>query len=72
MSGDVMKDLSDWVQLGDVAALVEKATGHRPCRATIYVWASTGKLRVADYRPLRTRRSWVLEFLNKHKKGIQL
>ena len=69
MSGDVMKDLSDWVQLGDVPALVGKATGHRPSKATVYNWAKAKKLKVANYRPLRTKRSWVLAFLKKHKKG---
>ena len=69
MSGDVMKDLSDWVLLSDVAALVEKTTGHRPSKGTVYNWAKSGKLKVANYRPLRTKRSWVRSFLNKHKKG---
>ncbi|KKL20340.1 hypothetical protein LCGC14_2456450 [marine sediment metagenome] len=67
MSGDVMKDLSDWVLLSDVAALIEKTTGHRPSKAVVYNWAKSGKLKVANYRPLRTKRPWILAFLKKHQ-----
>ena len=68
---DKMTAISDWVRLSEVPDLIKKVSGHRPSRAMVYRWAEAGKLRVANYRPLRTRRAWIMDFLEEHYKGFK-
>lgn len=58
----------DWISLPQVSAVVEREIGWRPSRATVNDWAKTGKLRTNGFRPLRTTRRWVLDYLENHRK----
>ena len=49
---------------------VEKETGYRPTRQTVYNWARRGWLHVGVYKPLRTTRRWVLKCLETYKQMI--
>ncbi len=68
---DKMTAISEWVKLSEVPDLIKKVSGYHPSRASIYRWAIAGKLKVANYRPLRTRRTWIMNFLEKHYKGFK-
>lgn len=62
--------LKDWIPLIKVPDIVEKETGYRPTRQTVYNWARRGWLHVGVYKPLRTTRRWVLKCLETYKQMI--
>lgn len=68
---DKMVALSDWVKVSEVPDLILKVTGKKPHLNSVYYWIKTGKLRVAYHRPLRTKRSWIMKFLDEHRRTGQ-
>ena len=62
--------LKDWIPLTAVPEIVERETGYRPTRQTVYNWAHREWLRVGAFKPLRTTRKWVRECLADHKQTI--
>lgn len=53
----------EWLSLTQVPAIIEKETGWRPTRETVYMWAKSRKLKTNGFRPLRTTRRWILDCL---------
>ena len=65
---EIDESLIDWIRLTSVPKIVEQETGYKYTIATVYNWARRGWLRTNGYKPLRTTRRWVLDFLAEHKR----
>jgi len=57
----------EWIPLYQVPAVIEILTGYKPSAVTIYNWAKAGKLRVHPYKPMRTTKRWIMDFLETRK-----
>lgn len=55
--------MTKYISLKAARYIVEDETGHLPSRQTIYNWVWSKKLRVSDFKPIRTTRAWVMDFL---------
>lgn len=66
MTDSDYKSLVHWVPLSAVPAIVEKEIGYRPTRQTVYNWVKSGRLRAGKFKPVRTTRRWLLEFLDSY------
>ena len=58
-----------WLMLSEVPELIDRLTGYRPTRQTVYNWVRRGWLKRTETQPFRTRRDWVVECLNEHLMG---
>lgn len=59
----------EWMNLNEVPALVERATGWKPSNMTVYTWVKKGHLKSNGYRPLRTTRRWVQDYIDTYRKA---
>lgn len=66
MANGDYRNLVHWVTLAEVPAIVDKEICYLPTRQTVYNWVRSGKLKVGKYKPIRTTRRWVLEFLENY------
>lgn len=58
-----MKPKSTWISLKAARYFIEDETGHLPSRQTMYNWARSGKLPTHKFKPYRTTRELVRDFL---------
>jgi len=58
-----MNPETQWISLKAARYFVEEETGHLPSRQTMYNWAKSGKLETHRFKPYRTTKALVLEFL---------
>jgi hypothetical protein len=59
-----------WLMLSEVPIYVDQLTGYQPTRQTVYNWVKRGWLKITDFPPKRTTRTWVKECLNAHLMGV--
>lgn len=52
-----------YISLKAARYIIEDETGHLPSRQTIYNWVWSGKLQASEFKPLRTTKAWVMDFL---------
>lgn len=52
-----------WISLDAARRIVEDETGHLPSRQTMYNWVKAKKIQIHRYKPMRTTKASVLEFL---------
>ena len=58
-----MKSTPQYISLKAARYVIEDETGHLPSRQTIYDWVRTKQLQVHTFKPMRTTRGWVMDFL---------
>lgn len=59
----------EWISLREARYFIETETGHLPSRQTMYNWIAAGKLQIHKYKPYRTTRAMVREFLATRRSG---
>jgi len=62
-----MKPETQWISLEAARRLIEEETSHLPSRQTMYNWVKSGKLETHQFKPYRTTKALVLEFLATRK-----
>ena len=58
-----MKPKPQWISLKAARYVIEDETGHLPSRQAMYDWIRAGKLCTNEFKPLRTTKELVMEFL---------
>lgn len=58
-----MKPKPQYISLKAARYIIEDETGHLPSRQTVYNWVRSKQLRIGKFKPMRTTRAWVLDFL---------
>lgn len=56
------------MSIPDVVEMVEFRTGIQTSRQTIYNWIKWGWLRTTGFKPVRTKKIWVAECLDQHRR----